>query len=566
MALTRLARRYLRWDGDVIRLAATEPDERHTQTMRWRWLSLLLPQDLLIAALATSRGVDPCAGRVQLVGRGLERVLASPVAETHLHVVEAPGTAGLGWFTRHFDRLRGHRHQLAKRVTESALRLESSGLALASIELRTAPAERWFELRKQLRSFAAQACAFEPTAGRRRPELAVVLHFIKAREVPGRYVLRCRHGRWFHKARRQANAIARALRLDPKLLLVLRGVDVAADELAVPTWALRLPYTQVREASRHAAARLRVTQPRWQVPPLRATIHAGEEFYRLSGGLRRIHEAVEFGLIGEGDRIGHGLALGWSVEQWAARHLLSFQSREERLFDLVWELERYRKGDLDADATRIALVEGQLDDLARSLFGPLRRPSELIELRQQLFDFATLMRAYDYPFGPRTLDSEAPLVARYLVDPGVRRRAQAPVEVGHHPSEVVFLDRAQTWLRNQLTKLAITVETNPSSNLVIGGFDDFCAHPTFVMSRPDPSQGPRHAQLPVSINSDDPLTFASCLADEYAYVEAALAGRDTPATDAMRWLDEAREAGWRSRFSLAASAEPAALAALRRRC
>ena len=132
-------------------------------------------------------------------------------------------------------------------------------------------------------------------------------------------------------------------------------------------------------------------------------------------------------------------------------------------------------------------------------------------------------------------------------------------------AEVRMLENTQGWLRGQLGKLGVTIESNPSSNLVIGDFGDLRGHPTFALSTPEGLRSTDgRDQLDVSINSDDPLTFASCLADEYAYMEAALVGRGVSARAASSWLDAARRSGWRSRFSLLASAEPSCLNQLRR--
>jgi adenosine deaminase len=72
-------------------------------------------------------------------------------------------------------------------------------------------------------------------------------------------------------------------------------------------------------------------------------------------------------------------------------------------------------------------------------------------------------------------------------------------------------------------------------------------------------------RLSVSINSDDPLTFASRLADEYAYMHFALLGQGVSNRAALKWLTEARDAAWRSRFTLEASADLSCLAELTRR-
>ena len=59
----------------------------------------------------------------------------------------------------------------------------------------------------------------------------------------------------------------------------------------------------------------------------------------------------------------------------------------------------------------------------------------------------------------------------------------------------------------------------------------------------------------VCIGSDDPITFATSLPEEYQLLADALteAGVAAPAVDA--WLDAAREAGLKSRFTVPRSGE-----------
>lgn len=550
--------------------------------------------DELIAGDPVARWLRPGPGRArpetQLIARGLEHVRRCPpdgaFARTFwqlqrvrnrvfAHLVQNPGTAGLGWFVRHYGRLTKHRGCLRSQTTETALRLQSKDLNLRSLELRTAPPETRAMLRDDLRAIAEQATAFSVPTTRPRPELGLVLHFIKSAEPgPGRYSLPCRHGRWFQKQWRLAGAIAQDLRSNPAHLLLLRGLDVANDELARPTWVLTPLFQRARAASRHAAAVLAREHPAWGVSRLKTTLHLGEEFHRLSGGLRRIHEALECGLLEVGDRIGHGLALGWSAEAWVEANPLSLQPRDERFFDLLWELERYERGELTPAPGRESYLSARIRERGRELFGRLVPASALLEFRRQLLDPEILRGRLNYPYGRGVpgLDaaSDDPLVlcARYLLDPALHERARELIEVGADQAERAMLEAAQHFTCTQLANMGVTVEANPSSNLLIGDFGDLREHPTFALAPvPLRTEDTTHARrLPVSLNSDDPLTFASSLGDEYAYMYSALVGQGVSAQSARDWIGDARRAGWDSRFTLPASADVDNLAWMRRRC
>lgn len=129
-------------------------------------------------------------------------------------------------------------------------------------------------------------------------------------------------------------------------------------------------------------------------------------------------------------------------------------------------------------------------------------------------------------------------------------------------SEVAMLREAQRWLRKELGRLEITVESNPSSNLLIGDLLALEEHPAFRL-QPLPSQAePEGGPVLLSVNTDNPITFSSCLADEFAHIYHALLRKQVRAQDALLWLDRVRMNGWRSRFTLPTSARAEALAEL----
>jgi hypothetical protein len=483
-------------------------------------------------------------------------------------LVQSPGTAGLDWFVRYYQRIRHYRGELDGREFECSQLLNERGLGLASIEVRTAPADLRAN-RDLVRSIAKQAGEYKPRAGRDRPQVGLLFHFIKDPEAkspgtPSAKVYGTRYGRWFNSRWIQACEIGRMLEYQPETLLVLRGLDVASSEIGIPNWPLVPLFERVRQRAARAARRLAIRQPRWGVEGLSTTLHLGEEFRRLVDGLRRIHEAIDFGLLRPGDRIGHGLALGWNCHTWASTNPCVVQSRDDRLDDILWEIERYESGLVEAAAGRLASIRAEALKHVDNIYGKGHSLAEHQHARRQRFAPANLRRL-DYP--RRCRDSppaELALLHRYLIDPDAYERGAELMEVHVDEAEVAFLDCVQRWLRHQLALLGITIESNPSSNLLIGDFADLRDHPTFRLSPLPGTKTPLDGRLPVSINTDDPITFATCLADEYAHMYFALIGQDVPTRDALTWLERAREAGWRSRFTLPASAERECLRALQR--
>lgn len=501
-------------------------------------------------------------------------------SQFYCYLVEQPGTSGLDWFTRYYGRISPYRKPLDASLVKVALQAQSRDLHLGALEVRTSPYSSWHENWKLIREVAEQAREHGVPAGQQRPEIALILHFIKSNSVKqggrermhadprGRYFL-SRHGAWFAQRRTEARAIARALRARPRMLLLLRALDVANVELAQPTWVLRPLLEHVRRAASEAAMILGHTRPTWGVRPLRTTLHLGEDFLRLSEGLRRMHEAIEFGLLELGDRIGHGVALGMDPQRWADHMQASAQPAEERLDDLLWELDRYQKGDLPAATSRVEYVRAEVTRLGEFIYRNHPTAEHLIEARWLRHQPAVLSRL-DYPLvrapfkGTAEQSPPMDLLYRYLTDGDVYVRGQRPQLITASPtslaSEVALLKDAQSFLRCELGRREITIESNPSSNLIIGGFSSVEDLPAF---RLQPLQGDtKDAPVLVSVNTDNPLTFASCLADEMAHVYFGLLRLGKPAALALDWVDRARDNGWRSRFTLPASADKVSLSAI----
>ncbi|WP_375742106.1 hypothetical protein NR800_22305 [Corallococcus interemptor] len=497
----------------------------------------------------------------------------------HAHLIQEPGTAGLDWFGRHYRRLSPLRGPLEDLRFHAALAHQGREVRLSALETRTAPLPSWTEVRDELRRLA-RAGLESPSRpeGSTAPELGMVFHFIKEREhrLGGATRLHIdpagdpsgfRFGVWSRKRRGEAQALEAALRYHPELLLLARGLDVASTELAVPTWAVAPNIRRVRDTSVTIASALMRQQPTWRSHPMRVACHAGEEFTRLVEGLRRIHELKEAGLLHNGDRIGHGLALGVGPEAWARTSRVVIQPAEDRLDDLLWELDRYCAGDVPASASRLERVRSEAVSLLRGIYAVGAVDLELFRTARRLRHDPTVLERLGFPDRPKVAPapgSPEALVLCYLRDVGVFRRGQALVEVRSDPEELVFLDAVQHWLRSLLARLEITVESNPSSNLLIADMLGIEEHPVLRMagSRLGDLRSSTLSDVMVSLSSDDPITFATRLADEYAYFYFALLRKLVPSAQALEWLDLLRENGMRSRFTLPASAVHEALRSL----
>ena len=116
-------------------------------------------------------------------------------------------------------------------------------------------------------------------------------------------------------------------------------------------------------------------------------------------------------------------------------------------------------------------------------------------------------------------------------------------ELGHELEALRSLQRA---LRQKVGMLGLTVEVNPSSNLLISDLGHLQEHPIWRLSQPLDEVPP----LSVCIGSDDPLIFATNLPHEYQLLFDRMVQSGQSHEVALDWLDKAREAGMRGRFTL----------------
>jgi hypothetical protein len=479
------------------------------------------------------------------------------------HIVQRPMIPGLQWFTRTYDRLGAPRRPLSiATFVDRAVRL--SGAGLRSLEVRIAPGNSISELKQGVDAIDRAAKRHDPL------ELGIVYHFIRSRGPDAqrgepqpwnwnshddpRSRARNPHGYRFSgyylERRLEAAALANLLLTYPRMLERVRGLDLCTDELGVPLWVLLPLVKHVRRAGRLAAQALRgSTHP---VQPLRLTVHAGEDFVHLLGSIRRVGEAVDYLRLSEGDRIGHGVSLGVNVDEWAARSTGLAIPRGERLFDLIWAWRCAMRSTNDVLRAWLSWLGQEACRLARAIFGREHSAVTLDALATSLHSTNDLARA-GFPSGPapQPTDNVDQLLLAWLRDRRVFERAQMleRIDVGR---EAALVSALQAHVRSLLTRAGIVVEINPSSNLLIGHLGDLTDHPLWRLCPPIESAGaPGHVR--VCIGSDDPITFATKLPDEYQLLADAMieGGLSMPQVDT--WLERARAVGMASRFTVPAS-------------
>ncbi|MEO9591748.1 hypothetical protein [Rhodopirellula bahusiensis] len=405
-------------------------------------------------------------------------------------------------------------------------------------------------------------------------ETGLVYHFVKERELRNQDQLSTagadRHDRlpavgksgfrfskFAESVDRKAKAICHVLRTYPLSLIWLRGIDICNDELAIPTWVFAKAYRDILHASRDSS-RLLYHAYGMRISPIRPNSHVGEDFSHLLTGLRRIDEAIEILGIGENDRIGHALALGTDAKLWCSGRTAIPMKKEERLFDLVWAWATLETIPAERESVATRPFEREILELIENIFGEdtyknRKKPftptvSEIYSLTKNLYDPGRLQRV-GFPnsqlgsLSQRHNDSERWsrglwLLHDFLQDRKVVEKATS-VKLIDPSNDLDFLDSLQESMRQKVASKGITVEVNPTSNVVVGNIKHLGEHPFLRLNRPNYAD----STPPVSIviGSDDPLVFATNLPDEYQRVVDALADAGYSQSQIEPWIDGVRQ-------------------------
>lgn len=502
---------------------------------------------------------------------GLARAFWQYVRARHvLHdtrLLERDGAPGLQQFWESFRFIKPARTDMDRTglTAAGAVACHAPIGAHGVLELRTNVDLK--TLRRDLRDYGRAFQARRRTeAGRMPPgsdlRMGLILHFNKqpiyrsrGGDRPHGYPLPDdrRGGRFARLASeydRQAARIVDLLRRLPLLRRLLVGIDTCGMELSVPTWVFADAMRQVRERLDREPP---ISAPRWWRPP-GITCHAGEEFLHLAQGMRRVHETVERCGLRAGDRIGHGLAIGYHVDRWCrSNHAVTLPS-EERLEDLIWEWSQYRSNRVVPAVPGLPdWLEDQIERLARRIYGGV--------LRGRVLDAKELRRAMDlrYDAGevrrarfrglrePQGLPQA--VLAAYLTDRDVYARGREPMTVGVGPdSEEMRLTALQAFVAAEVARVGVVVEACPSSNIVVGDVGRYTEHPMFLLAWPETAGSP---PVGVTVNTDDPTTFGTTAANEIAHVFLAMLDMGVTETLAETRIRELLACSRRSSFGIA---------------
>lgn len=334
----------------------------------------------------------------------------------------------------------------------------------------------------------------------------------------------------------QCRLLARCMVMRPSVLRELRGLSLMDWERNGPVWLFATSFRRLIDASAEVAA----GHPRLSLRPIQTAFHLGEDFDHLLTGLRQIFEPFEWGLIRRGDRLGHALALGLSPEAWCSRNPWVRMRPWDRILDIgfvYWALDTLR---LRIDGDHVERMRLNAGDAIHRIFEDHQGRDPLETARNIWLSLpgqplSGVKRSWEQA---ERLVHGRPLVARILDEQPTGRRALSLSLTTETRLELPLLKAVHDAVHDRVVKAQVAIEVNPSSNLLVGGFRSIFEQPVFHSN-----------DIPITLNADDPLTFATTLADDYAYAWAGMViGAGQSPDQATRRLEEAARCSMRYVF------------------
>ena len=282
------------------------------------------------------------------------------------------------------------------------------------------------------------------------------------------------------------------------------------------------------------------------------TYHVGEDFYDLCDGLKAIDDAIRFLHLEKGSRLGHAIALGISAPKYYERRgYQTIMSRQRLLDTLTWI---YKTIALNGGKMSAYFSE-ELENKTSEIYGRIgyRMPFDIdayymsMMLRSDNFD---QIGQYSY-WGRASLCQDQfctqargnknaiALCHEFLTSKKVWEKGNIIETYTYLPEIVEMASTLQVYLQHIVLNKGIVIETNPSSNVVIGPIDEYGEHTIHQFIKKG---------IIASINTDDKGIFSTSLCNEYSlYANSARLMGDND-TDIIKHINEIRKNAENSRF------------------
>lgn len=310
----------------------------------------------------------------------------------------------------------------------------------------------------------------------------------------------------------------------------LTGIDAAGEELQCRPAQLGHYYRYLRERGHR-----------------NFTFHVGEDFYDIADGLRAIDEAIVFLDVRSGWRFGHCVALGIDPKAfYEKKNHVIVMPRQMLLDNLVWMAMNCKEGRIRIPRELTGEMASVIKRLMKEIFGD-ERPS------MQTYYHAMWLRSdvdgehngqiawekamkcqHEKSVGSR-MDGKAVMTAHQMrLDQNLIRKEEETVSWKASKDYIRLIGRLQKVMMKRLEELGVTIESNPTSNLMLSGLERYDELPLLRHSSTVRFWG---MHLPFTINTDDKGLFGTTLQNEFALMAKAMSKKEGVLTQ-RKWSDK----------------------------
>ncbi len=353
-------------------------------------------------------------------------------------------------------------------------------------------------------------------------------------------------------------------------------------------------------------------RPSYANNQLRITFHAGEDFFDVVDGMRYIDECMKYLGMTHGDRFGHALAIGIDVKNYyTLKENKIMLSKHTLLDNVAWLLSKVRKFGLTHHLNEVYRLENIFKNLYSNIYlsNVTGEGNEIIRhVHYQQFYDAWKLRGddptlYDEYFNEkqkkksatsdehfdfkkfmenkhnitywercrlndcqislenlRNRDEIARLYFEYHYNAGVKNTGNEIKQFEITSGYTSLVEDVQKCMMQYVMKRNFSIETNPTSNFLIGPIQKYIEHPIIrwfnLGLETDWKKIEESPQISVSINTDDAGVFSTTMENEYALMAIALEKeKDEHGQPKYKpamiydWLDRIREMGIQQSFN-----------------
>lgn len=404
------------------------------------------------------------------------------------------------------------------------------------------------------------------------------LHFIKEKETPSRNnIPDPRSKKLRERVAKQALAIAQSRDYINGISSRIVGIDAANTEIGCRPEIFAQAFRYLRGHSPKKWLEYIFPTNQHQ---LGFTYHAGEDYMDLVDGLRAIDETVKFLNFSDGDRLGHALALGVDTEEYYIRKNRTIvMSLHDFLDNTVWLWAKIRNYSLTESFPLLYKLQQWYESSFIEIYGRDRGllvsnlPSMHTYYQSWLLrgdnpsfysingrsNNAFMIGYNKYGFNKyseeiieaRTNQDACKLYYSYHFDEDAKVKGAKSQQWKIDALYQLTIRDIQNRMCFEIEKKHICIETNPTSNYLIGSLGAYSNHPITKFFNLGINTSYLPSQIPVSINTDDLGVFHTNIEREFSLIALAMEKHTTNINtpgDIYEWINRVRESSFRQRF------------------